>query len=50
VSLDTFLNHITVQALSREGLQLLGPSVATMARCEGLEAHARAVTLRLGLP
>ena len=50
VSLDTFLNHITVQALSRDGLAALGPSVATMARCEGLEAHARAVTLRLGLP
>ncbi len=50
VSLDAFLNKITVQALTREGLGLLGPHVAVMARVEGLEAHARAVTLRLGLP
>ena len=50
VSLDTFLKHITVQALTREGLGALGPSVVTMARTEGLEAHARAVSLRLGLP
>jgi histidinol dehydrogenase len=47
VSLDTFLKHITVQALSREGLRALGPSVVVMARVEGLEAHARAVSLRL---
>ena len=48
VSLDTFLKHITVQALTREGLGALGPSVVVMARTEGLEAHARAVSLRLG--
>jgi hypothetical protein len=30
-------------------LQLLGPSVAKMAEVEGLEAHRRAVTLRLGM-
>ena len=47
VSLDTFLKHITVQTLSREGLRALGPSVVVMARTEGLEAHARAVSLRL---
>lgn len=50
VSLDSFFNKVTVQALTREGLALLGPHVAVMARTEGLEAHARAVTLRLGLP
>ena len=49
VSLDSFLKHMTVQQLSREGLEALGPAVATMAHVEGLEAHRRAVTLRLGL-
>ena len=48
VSLDSFLKRITVQSLSYEGLQLLGPAVATMAAVEGLDAHRRAVTLRLG--
>ncbi|KAL2997172.1 hypothetical protein AAZX31_09G025300 [Glycine max] len=47
VSLDSFLKYITVQSLSEEGLRRLGPYVATMAEVEGLEAHKRAVTLRL---
>jgi len=50
VSLDTFVKKITVQELSYEGLQNLGPSVAKMAAVEGLEAHRRAVTLRLDIP
>lgn len=50
VNLDAFQNKITVQSLSEAGLRLLGPHVAVMARTEGLEAHARAVTLRLGMP
>ena len=50
VSLDTFVKKITVQELSYEGLQNLGPSVAKMAEIEGLEAHRRAVTLRLDMP
>lgn len=49
VSLDSFQKKMTVQSLTKEGLQNLGPCVATMARVEGLEAHRRAVTLRLGL-
>lgn len=49
VNLDSFVKYMTVQQLSREGLGALGPSVATMAAVEGLEAHRRAVTLRLGL-
>ncbi len=36
-----------MQVLSEEGLRKLGPSVAHMASVEGLEAHRRAVTLRL---
>lgn len=47
VSLDSFLKYITVQSLTEEGLMKLGPYVATMAQVEGLDAHKRAVTLRL---
>lgn len=47
VSLESFQKNITVQALTKEGLQLLGPSVALMADIEELTAHQRAVTLRL---
>lgn len=47
VNLDAFCKKMTVQNLTREGLQLLGPSVAKMAEVEGLEAHRRAVTLRM---
>ncbi|TVU02281.1 hypothetical protein EJB05_52236 [Eragrostis curvula] len=47
VSLNSFLKYITVQSLTEEGLRRLGPYVAKMAEIEGLEAHKRAVTLRL---
>ncbi|KMZ66554.1 Histidinol dehydrogenase [Zostera marina] len=47
VSLDSFLKYITIQTLTEEGLSKLGPYVAKMAEVEGLEAHKRAVTLRL---
>ena len=49
VSLDAFTKKMTVQNLSLEGLKNLGPSVAKMAEVEGLDAHRRAVTLRLGI-
>lgn len=47
VSIDSFIRQMTVQQLTPAGLSLLGPSVEIMARSESLEAHARAVTLRL---
>ncbi|XP_048625786.1 histidinol dehydrogenase, chloroplastic isoform X1 [Brassica napus] len=47
VSLDSFLKFMTVQSLTEEGLRNLGPYVATMAEIEDLDAHKRAVTLRL---
>ncbi|KAK9827951.1 hypothetical protein WJX81_000089 [Elliptochloris bilobata] len=47
VSLDSFQKKMTVQTLSEAGLRGLGPAVAHMAGVEGLDAHARAVTLRL---
>ena len=45
VSLDSFLQYITAQSLTEEGLRKLGPYVAKMAEVEGLEAHKRDVTL-----
>jgi len=50
VSLDSFQKHMTVQELTEDGLKLLGPHVATMCSVEGLDAHRRAVTKRLGMP
>ncbi len=47
VALDSFVKKITFQQISEAGLQGLGPAVETMARAEGLEAHARAVSIRL---
>lgn len=47
VSLDSFVRKITFQQLSLEGLQGIGPAVEKMAAAEGLEAHKRAVTIRL---
>ena len=47
VNLDSFLRKMTLQQLSREGLEALAPTIVTMARAEGLSAHERAVTLRM---
>lgn len=47
VSLDSFLKKITFQQISKAGLGGLAPTVVTMARAEGLDAHARAVEIRL---
>ena len=48
VSLDSFVKMMTVQEVTKEGLDVLGPAVAKMAEVEGLDAHRLAVTLRLG--
>ena len=47
VTLDSFQKKITFQQLTREGLELLGPTVETMAEAEELEAHKQAVRIRL---
>lgn len=47
VSTSTFQKYITAQTLEAEGLQRLGPHVVRLAECEGLEAHANAVRVRL---
>lgn len=46
VSVDTFVKYTTFQELSPEGLRNLAPTVETLARAEGLDAHKRAVSLR----
>jgi histidinol dehydrogenase len=43
-----FVKVISVQELSLGGLRRLAPAVATLARAEGLEGHARSVEVRLG--
>jgi histidinol dehydrogenase len=47
LSVRDFLKVITVQELTRVGLRSLGPTAATLAGLEGLDAHALAVTVRL---
>ncbi len=47
VTLESFMKYISVQELTRDGLECLGPSVERLAALEGLEAHRRAVSLRL---
>jgi histidinol dehydrogenase len=48
LSVRDFLKTITVQELSPAGLTALGPTAVTLAMLEGLDAHAQAVTRRLG--
>ncbi|TFK29408.1 histidine biosynthesis trifunctional-protein [Coprinopsis marcescibilis] len=43
----SFQKHITSQEITEEGLGGLGPYVVTLADCEGLQAHANAVRIRL---
>ncbi len=49
LSAADFVKVVSVQELSPEGLAALAPSITTLARAEGLEAHARSVEVRLGL-
>lgn len=47
VSLDSFTKNVTFQKLSEQGLRNLENTLLTLSRAEGLEAHARAVSIRL---
>ncbi|MGD8230678.1 histidinol dehydrogenase [Vibrio sp. TRT 1302] len=47
LGLADFSKRMTVQELSAEGLMNLAPTVVTMAEAEGLDAHKRAVTIRV---
>jgi histidinol dehydrogenase len=46
VSLESFLKYITLQKITREGIQQLGPVIEIMAEAEQLKAHAEAVRVR----
>ncbi|GLQ46249.1 histidinol dehydrogenase [Dyella lipolytica] len=47
ISVASYQKQITVQELDPNGLRAIGPCTATLAAAEQLEAHRRAVTLRL---
>ncbi len=47
VTLESFIKYISVQRLTKKGLKNLGPTVERLATLEELEAHKRAVSLRL---
>ena len=47
VNMDSFFRKMTLQQISRDGLAGLAPTIVNMARAEGLDAHAQAVTLRI---
>ncbi len=47
LSVASFQNAISVQAVLPEGIVAIGPTAFTLAQAEGLHAHARAVELRL---
>jgi len=48
LSAADFVKVISIQELSTDGLRRLAPAITTLARAEGLEAHARSVEARLG--
>lgn len=47
LSVTDYLKVISVQELSEPALRKLAPAITTLARAEGLEAHARSVEVRL---
>ena len=47
LSVDSFVKKITFQQIDAAGIRRLGPAIESMARAEELEAHARAVGVRL---
>ena len=47
ISLDSFTKGITFQSLTEEGLRNIGPVVETLAKAEHLEAHRRAIQIRM---
>ncbi len=47
VSLESFNKTITYQQISKNGIQVLGPTVEIMASAEQLDAHRNAIRVRL---
>jgi histidinol dehydrogenase len=48
IGVDTFLRRSSIINLDEAGFRALAPAGIALARAEGLEAHARAMELRLG--
>ncbi|MCR5197635.1 MAG: histidinol dehydrogenase [Prevotella sp.] len=47
VNLDSYCRKVTFQHLTEEGVRRIGPAVELMAAAEQLDAHKRAMTVRL---
>lgn len=47
VSLDSFVKKITVQHITEQGINIIGPIIEQMAEAEELMAHKNAVSIRL---
>lgn len=47
LSLESFCKNITFQSITAKGAEVLAPTVIAMAEAEGLEAHKRAMEVRL---
>lgn len=47
VSVDSFVKKITFQHLNEEGVKHIGSTVEILAEIEGLDAHKKAMTLRM---
>lgn len=47
ISVESFQKKISFQTVSKQGLEILGPAIKTMANAEGLQGHALAVDVRL---
>lgn len=50
LAVTDYLKVISVQTLTAKALAKLAPAITTLARAEGLEAHARSVEVRVGAP
>ncbi len=46
LGVESFVKFVSVQSASASALRSIGPEVEILARLEGLEAHARAISLR----
>jgi histidinol dehydrogenase len=47
VNLDSFLKSMTFQKITKKGIQNIGKTIEIMADAEGLQAHKKAVSIRL---
>ena len=45
-----FMKRTSILKCSAESLTALGPAAVALGKAEGLDAHARSVAFRLGLP